>query len=638
MKSIFLLGSLFHRGERRTKPSRLRRPPPRGEHLERRLALSVSTDDELTSLGRSEDYGHPQTSTCGCAGCALPRPEVVEMWSTEAPPEAIFPLDKTFTLSSRPSATKVIYLDFDGHTTTGTAWAGGGTFVTPAYTIDASSSFTNTELLNIQNIWARTAEAFSPFNVNVTTARPSLDDLRQSGSGDQRWGIRVVVGGDGAWYGPFGGVAYVGSFSWSSDTPTFVFSENLGSPKSIADAAIHEVGHTLGLSHDGRVTPKEGYYEGHGSGPTGWAPIMGVGYYRQLVQWSRGEYASANNREDDLAIITGEVTTRYTPNGNGFGYRPDDHGNTLATARQYVGSKITGVIERNTDVDAFRFQASGRTVIDIRPSAHAPMLDIRAELVNASGTVVTTSNPSDNVHASFDLTLATGTYYLRIRGAGKGNPLDTGYTNYGSLGQYTLSIKGNAPPGKVQSITATPGKGEVRLAWNTPSSNGGSAITDYVIQLSGDAGKTWRTFTDGVSTRTAATVTGLTNGTRYVFRVAAVNALGRGSFVTSKTVTPRTVPNQPVIVSATPSNRQVRLTWNAPPSNGGAAITDYLIQYSSNNGRTWRTFKDGVSTTRAVTVTGLTNGTRYVFRVAAVNVAGTGAFSARSGSVTPRRA
>jgi hypothetical protein len=93
-----------------------------------------------------------------------------------------------------------------------------------------------------------------------------------------------------------------------------------------------------------------------------------------------------------------------------------------------------------------------------------------------------------------------------------------------------------------------------------------------------------------------------------------------------------------VIVSATPSNRQVRLTWNAPPSNGGAAITDYLIQYSSNNGRTWRTFNDGVSTTRAVTVTGLTNGTRYVFRVAAVNVAGTGAFSARSGSVTPRRA
>jgi serralysin len=47
--------------------------------------------------------------------------------------------------------------------------------------------------------------------------------------------------------------------------------------KYTAEAISHEVGHTLGLSHDGRITPSEGYYAGHGSGDTGWAPIMGVG-------------------------------------------------------------------------------------------------------------------------------------------------------------------------------------------------------------------------------------------------------------------------------------------------------------------------------------------------------------------------
>ena len=76
------------------------------------------------------------------------------------------------------------------------------------------------------------------------------------------------------------------------------------------------------------------------------------------------------------------------------------------------------------------------------------------------------------------------------------------------------------------------------------------------------------------------------------------------------------------------------MTWNAPASNG-AAITDYVVQYSSNSGSTWSTFSDSTSTTASATVTGLTNGTSYTFQVSATNSIGTGSYSTASSAVTP---
>src|SRR5205814_507322 len=141
---------------------------------------------------------------------------------------------------------------------------------------------------------------------------------------DTQWGIRAVIGGAGTWWGPVGGIAYVGSFSWNADNGCFIFAKNLtGDEKYTAEGITHEVGHTLGLHHDGVVNPPDDHYAGHGSGPTGWAPIMGVGYYRELTQWSNGTYPGANNHEDDLAIISTQ---------NGFGYRADDRGNNILTA------------------------------------------------------------------------------------------------------------------------------------------------------------------------------------------------------------------------------------------------------------------------------------------------------------------
>ena len=74
------------------------------------------------------------------------------------------------------------------------------------------------------------------------------------------------------------------------------------------------------------------------------------------------------------------------------------------------------------------------------------------------------------------------------------------------------------------------------------------------------------------------------------------------------------------------------MTWTAPSFNGGSALTDYTVEYSSDSGSTWTTFTDGTSTTASTTVTGLSHSTTYTFRVSAVNAAGTGTASATPAS------
>ena len=360
-------------------------------------------------------------------------------------------LADTFLLNSNPGAAHTIFLDFDGHTTSGTNWnssyTGGADIVTPAYDFEGdASSFTDAELTQIQWIWQRVAEDYMPFDVNVTTQDPGAEALiktSQKGGGknkppaDTEWGVRIVIGGSSSdWYGSAaGGVGYLGSFDASSDTPAFVFAEAVGE-KGIAEAISHEAGHTLGLSHDGRISPPAAYYYGQGSGATGWAPIMGVSYYQELTQWSKGEYASANNTQDDLAIITGN---------NGFSYRADDHGGTIGTATSLIATATSltgaGIIERNTDFDVFSFSITDNVDVEltIDPAARGANLDILAELYDASNTLIASSNPLTRLDAAFQVNLTAGEYYLSITGTGKGDPLTDGYSDYGSLGQYFIS-------------------------------------------------------------------------------------------------------------------------------------------------------------------------------------------------------
>ncbi len=387
--------------------------------------------------------GSSHTLGCACGVCLGGVPDEfahAPLTDVHAPAHAGTPLDlsKTFELHSLAGAAHTIYLDFDGHTTANTLWnqfsTDGSAFTTPAYSIDGDAAFSIAELTNIQHIWARVAEDFAPFQVNVTTQEPPLEALIRSGAGDATWGVRVVVGGAGTqWYGAAaGGVAWIGSFTWNSDTPVYVFEDNLGNghEKFTAEAITHEVGHALGLGHDG--TGDSSYYDGHGSGETGWAPIMGAAYHQNLTQWSRGQYSGANNREDDLAIIT----TR-----NGFGYRPDDRGDSLADAEPLAvrGGRVaaTGIIERNTDVDVYSVTvAAGEVTFRIDPAARGPNLDVLAQLVDASGNILAAANPAASLGASITATVPAGTYYLRVSGGASSSGW---YNSYASLGQYTVT-------------------------------------------------------------------------------------------------------------------------------------------------------------------------------------------------------
>lgn len=357
-------------------------------------------------------------------------------------------LSETFLLHSNLGASHTIYLDFDGHLTENTAWnswAGVDSIITPAYDFDGNTSyFSDAELTRIGNIFQRVAEDFAPFDVDVTTETPLVDDLIKSGSLDTRWGARMVIGGSSTdWTGQSaGGFAWIDSFTWGSDTPGFVFEAQLGNghEKYTAEAISHEAGHMLGLNHDGNSSSE--YYAGHGSGETGWASIMGVGYYKNLTQWSRGEYAGANNTQDDLSIITTH---------NGFGYRADDHGGTFGSASSLsLSSSVLsgfGIIERNTDWDVFAFNTDSGTInLDISPFQRGPNLDILAELYDTSSNLIAWSNPLNSLGASISAEVMAGTYFLKVTGAGQGDPASTGYSDYGSLGQYSISGQVVEPP------------------------------------------------------------------------------------------------------------------------------------------------------------------------------------------------
>jgi hypothetical protein len=94
-----------------------------------------------------------------------------------------------------------------------------------------------------------------------------------------------------------------------------------------------------------------------------------------------------------------------------------------------------------------------------------------------------------------------------------------------------------------------------------------------------------------------------------------------------------TVPSQPLNLSGSPANGSIVLSWNAPASNGGSSITNYVYQYSTNNGVSWSIAASTSSTSTTYTVGGLTNGKGYVFRIAAVNIVGRGPYTTPTSGV-----
>jgi PKD repeat protein len=377
-----------------------------------------------------------------------------------------------FMLHSLPGVKRKIYLDFDGHVTTGTSWNNSSlpSITSAPFSLDGDPAFNATEKSMIQRIWQRVAEDFAPFGVDVTTEDPGVEGLKKTTSSDLEYGIRVVISPTN-WYNTgAGGVAYIGCFSWNSDTPCFAFTQQLANgEKYIAECISHEVGHTVSLNHDGASGTS--YYQGHGE----WAPIMGVGYYRPLVQFSKGEYAGANNTQDDLAVMQSHIPLAG-----------DDHGNSTSNATLIAGPNVNagGTIETRTDVDLFRFDAgAGPISLNIQGPAPDTNVDLKAELLNASNSIIASSDSTSAYSATLSTTVGGGTYYVRLSSVGVGDPASTGYSSYGSIGNYlitgTIPTGGvNQPPTAVAGATTTT-SGTAPLTVNFTSA--GSTDSDGTI-------------------------------------------------------------------------------------------------------------------------------------------------------------
>lgn len=197
---------------------------------------------------------------------------------------------------------------------------------------------------------------------------------------------------------------------------------------------------------------------------------------------------------------------------------------------------------------------------------------------------------------------------------------------------------GPAPtvPSEPLSLAVSEDQGIVSLSWNRPlvpkTVDNRAPISYYGVEYSSNAGSSWTEHSVSNNDQALLTrnISGLPDNTPYSFRVRAQNSVGFGNY--SSTANISTLNNAPSGVNAIPDDNQAFVSWTAPTPNN-SSTRDYAIQYSSNTGSSWTTFSHSPSTDTLINVTGLNNSSDYVFRVAAVNLAGTGVYSSNSSSI-----
>jgi hypothetical protein len=411
------------------------------------------------------------------------QPLSVSAGMTASPTVAAAGLDASgnaFTLSSRPSSSHTIYLDFTGFALSGTAWnkpygIPDGRVLAPFDTDGDPAHFSTVELDAIRHIWLSVAEDYAPFDVNVTTALPAAGALERTSLSDQQFGTRAVITNDSSSYaamcpGGCGGIAYIDVVGITGSgheyyQPAIVFQRGLSSNvKAIAEATSHEVGHNFGLLHDG--SPSGDYYFGAGA----WAPIMGASYYRPVTQWSHGEYVGATQKQDDIATIAGHLAVPATTSG----FATDEPGIGDDSAVPLTnGVPVAGVISNATDADWWQFTSyGGSAAVSVNPAPYAPDLDVRLDVYAADGALVTTISPATSTAdqrvgalgppiaglavAWAVPALPAGHYALRVSGSGSGSAATTGYSSYGSVGRYTIEATWAAPTSLVVASASLP--------------------------------------------------------------------------------------------------------------------------------------------------------------------------------------
>jgi hypothetical protein len=371
------------------------------------LFASCSKEDLNSSL--SEDQTEPITCDFGLNQFNTTKRGPVEETGKGKPPR--------FTWSSGGSTSTpgVILLDFDGHTVSNTVWNSFGDIVCAPANLSSDA---------VAAVFNRIANDYSPFNVTVTTD----ESLFNSTELNKR--MRVIFTESWEWFGQAGGAAFLNTYGMTNNTPCFVFTSLLNyNTKTIAEAGAHEMGHTLGLSHQASYSGTSmvnQYNYGVGSGETGWAPIMGCAYYRNISTWHNGATSNGYNAmQDEITMIT-----------NKLGTLPDDFSGTATGAQTLTGSR-NGLINTGTDVDFFYVNSTGTSTITAAPANvgaenAGSNLDIVLKVYNNSGALINTINDPALLHAT--AVLNAGEYFVSVSVAANPNA-----STYGMIGKYSIT-------------------------------------------------------------------------------------------------------------------------------------------------------------------------------------------------------
>jgi hypothetical protein len=374
---------------------------------------------------------------------------------------------------SYPAVAPVIFLDFDGHTVSGTGWNFDG----PIYC--GGSGLSSTQITEVFN---RVAEDYRPFTINVTT-----DSTRYlNAPPNQRTRVVITVTSD--WYGSSGGVSFINSFTWGDNTPCFVFSALLGyKPRSIAEAASHEAGHTLGLRHqstyDTNCVKISDYNTGAGTGELSWAPIMGEGYSRNLTTWYNGPSdLGCAEFQNDLDVITSSM--------NGIVYRSDYQPTSFNSAplQTFTNNQFTAssIIVRNTDEDMFKFSLSSlhsfqlsAIPFNVGAANAGANLDLKVSLYNSLEHLLNTYTSSSTLSVAVDTILAPGAYYFKVQGVGNNYAPD-----YAILGSYSVQGTIIEPVAlRKLALAVASEKGKRLLTWTIATQD---SIAEQSLEVSTD--------------------------------------------------------------------------------------------------------------------------------------------------------
>lgn len=370
-------------------------------------------------------------------------------------------------LSSLPGAAKTIFLDFDGdfqpvwHRTDS-----GQTYE------DVNARPSNLSAADIRKVWETVAEDYAPFNVNVTTVQPAsfannvavrvviAGEMSASlVTGPQStvtlFGDRFITNDNGATLLDTSGYSAIGSFTNGEPNVVYVFGKYLstwgttspeGHPRSlaalVANTTSHEAGHSFGLAHHTGVDASGAASDYHVGGPLT-TPIMGDNTAGDRTLWSAyNSYGSSYDAIGRLTTVLGGRTDDH-PSGTWFAEPLAFSSMGLFTTR----SIVSGVIEKTSDQDWFKFSTGGAAVSFDLKTVEFANLDAKLEVYKmvptpfgrAASLIAAVDGPTlfgapfSGLGASYSANLGAGDYMVAVKSHG----------GYSDLGNYTLTVSQN---------------------------------------------------------------------------------------------------------------------------------------------------------------------------------------------------